>query len=167
MIRMYRCVIASKDLIIKKWDMEIERHNNSLLWKGFKEQSLRNLDSRIVYMGILDDKIICEGTAIISLMDLDMQNKEGLVGNDIAYLSAFRTLEEFRGLGYFSELYKFMESDLKKRGFKWLTLGVEPNEVRNMQIYFKWGFINYIKSDYECYSNGERVLVNYYGKDLK
>lgn len=29
----YECVIATKELIIKKWDEEILKHNNSELWK--------------------------------------------------------------------------------------------------------------------------------------
>ena len=136
----YKCVVANKDLIIKKWDEEIRKHNNSKTWIDFKEKSLRNLDTRIVYMGILNDEIITESTAIISINDLDMQNKD--------------------------KLYKFMEEDLKKRGFTSLTLGVEPSEVRNIMIYFNWGFTNYIKSDYEYYPNNEKILVNYYEKKL-
>lgn len=46
----YKCVIADKNLIIKKWDEEIEKHNNSLNFKKFKEESLNNLNTRIVYM---------------------------------------------------------------------------------------------------------------------
>lgn len=162
----YECVIASKDLIIKKWNEEIKRHNNSDMWKKFKEESLNNLDTRIVYMGLLDGKIITECTAIISSNDLNLQNKEKLVGNKRAYLTAFRTFKEFESKGYFSKLYKFMENDLKKKGFKYLTLGVEPSEVRNINIYFRWGFTNYIKSCYEYYPDGSKVLVNYYEKDL-
>ena len=162
----FKCVIATKDLIIGKWDEEIKKHNDSDTWKEFKKESLRNIDNRFVYMGILDDKIIAEATAIISLDDLDMQNKDGLVGNGKVYLSAFRTNKEYQNKGYFSKLYKFMENDLKEKGYKTLTLGVEPSEVRNIQIYFKWGFIKYIKTDYEYYPNGEKVIVNYYKKDV-
>ena len=133
----YECVIATKELIIKKWDEEISRHNNSKLWKEFKKISLNNLDTRIVYMGILNDEIITECTAIISLGDLNIQNKDNLIGNNKAYLTAFRTNKEYQNKGYFSKLYKFMENDLKNRGFKYLTIGVEPCEVRNIQIYFK------------------------------
>lgn len=50
----YKCVIANKELIVKKWNEEISRHNNSKLWKEFKKISLNNLDTRIVYMGILN-----------------------------------------------------------------------------------------------------------------
>ena len=63
-------------------------------------------------------------------------------------------------------IFTFMEEDLKKRGFTSLTLGVEPSEVRNIMIYFNWGFTNYIKSDYEYYPNNEKILVNYYEKKL-
>ena len=132
----YKCVIADKDLIIKKWDEEIKKHNNSENWIKFKEKSLRNLNNRIVYMGILNDRIITESTAIISSNDLDMQNKDNLIGDKVAYLTAFRTNKEYENKGYFSKLYKFMENDLKNRGFESLTLGVEPSETRNIKIYF-------------------------------
>ena len=163
----YKCLIADKNLIVKKWDEEIKKHNNSSVWKQFKENSLNNLSTRIVYMGILNDEIITECTAIISDKDLNMQNKENLIGNNTAYLTAFRTDKKYEGKGYFSKLYKFMENDLKNnRGFRTLTLGVEPCEVRNMQIYFYLGFNKFIKSAYEEYPDGEKVLVNYYKKVL-
>lgn len=162
----FKCVIATKDLIMQKWDEEIKNHNNSDVWKDFKKEVLRNIDNRIVYMGIINDKIITEATAIISLDDLDMQNKDGLVGNGRVYLSAFRTNKDYQNKGYFSKLYKFMENDLKEKGYKTLTLGVVPCETKNMQIYFKWGFNEYIKTDYEKYPNGEKILVNYYKKDV-
>ena len=59
-----------------------------------------------------------------------------------------------------------MEKDLKNRGFNSLTLGVEPCEERNKQIYFNWGFTNFIKTAYEEYPNGQKILVNYYKKEL-
>ena len=133
----YKCVIATEELLTKKWDIEIKKHDNSDVWKKFKAESLRNIDNRIVYMGILNNKIITEATAIISENDTDMQNKEGLIGEGRAYLTAFRTNKKFENQGYFSKLYKFMENDLKDKGFKSLTLGVEPCETRNIQIYFK------------------------------
>lgn len=64
-------------------------------------------------MVIFNNKIIAEATAIISENDLDMQNKEGLIDNKTAYLSAFRTNKEYQNKGYFFSLYKFMENDLK------------------------------------------------------
>ena len=69
MLENYKCVIASRNQIIDKWDEEIKRHNDSEEWKIYKEQSLNNMDTRIVYMGLLDGKIITEATAIISSKD--------------------------------------------------------------------------------------------------
>lgn len=39
-----------------------------------------------------------------------------------------------------------MESDLKQRGYSELSLGVGPEAVRNIEIYFHLGFREYIKT---------------------
>lgn len=142
-------------------------------WKVYKDKSIKNAkeNKTIVYYGILNGRIISEATAMLS--DIDVQNSEGLVGDKTIYLSAFRTVKEYQGKGYFSKLYKFMEDDLKQRGYTALTLGVEPSEVKNMMIYFKYGFINYIKTDYEVEPperEGEeptKIMVNYYRKKYR
>ena len=64
-----------------------------------------------------------------------------------------------------------MENDLKQKGFKKLTLGVETNEGRNVQIYFNWGYTNYVKTAYEEYPSyeneeQEKIMVNYYYKNI-
>ena len=38
---------------------------------------------------------------------------------------------------YFSKLFKFMIDDLKTRGYRKVTLGVEPNETKNVEIDYK------------------------------
>ena len=162
----YKCVIGDEKLVSQKWDYEIKIHNNSMKWIKFKEITLNNLDNRIIYLGILDNTIICEATAVISKLDYEVKNKSEFVSGDTVYLCAFRTNKEYQNKGYFSKLYKFMENDLKKRGVKKLILGVEPSEVRNMMIYFKYGFVNYINSYMEKYPNDEKYLVNYYYKDI-
>ena len=107
------------------------------------------------------------------LSKAEVQNSEGLVDNSTAYLSAFRTIEEYQGKGYFSKLYKFMENDLIKRGYTTLTLGVEPSEIKNMMIYFRYGFTNYIKTAYEIEPSKNKneepikIIVNYYSKNLE
>lgn len=98
----------------------------------------------------------------MALIDLEEVNEN----NGKVYLSAFRTNKEYENQGYFSKLYKFVESNLKSKGFKSLTLGVEPKEIRNIQIYFNWGFTKYIKTGFCKYANGEVAIVNYYEKEL-
>ena len=59
--------------------------------------------------------------------------------------------EEIKKHNYSGEwkIYKekslFVKNDLKSKGFKSLTLGVEPKEIRNIQIYFNWGLLNILK----------------------
>lgn len=167
------CKIANKEEMNRKWDYEIANHPGNDSWLVWKKNFFEGVENgtRICYYGILDGEIITEGTAIIG-DDGKIQNKEGLLGEHTAYLSAFRTIEAYQGKGYFSQLYRFMEKDLLKRGFREVTLGVEPSEVKNMKIYFNWGFENYIKTEIETYppakegAEPEKIIVNYYGKKL-
>ena len=168
----YICKIATIDEMNKKWDYEISQNPNNNAWKVWKKEFIAAVKEgkRISYYGILDGNIICETTAYLSKDTL--KNSERLIDEKTAYLGAFRTIEDYQGKGYFSILYKYMENDLKQRGYKRLTLGVEPSEVKNMMIYFKYGFINYIKTDIEEYpkendkKETEKILVNYYSKEL-
>ena len=166
------CKKATKKEMEQNWKYLIEIHPNDDKWKLYKEEAIKNQteEKSIVYYGILNGQIITEATAMLE--NLDVQNTEGLVDENTIYLSAFRTRKEYQEKGYFSKLYKYMENDLKMQGYTTLTLGVEPSEVKNMLIYFKYGFTNYIKTEYETEpptKEGEepkKIIVNYYSKKL-
>lgn len=164
---MYLCKIASLEEMNRKWDYEIEHNINDarnwIIWKSHFLENFKN-DYIIPYYGILDGNIICEATAMLN--SEAVQNSEGLVGNGVVYLSAFRTIEEYQGKGYFSKLMKFMLNDLKQRGIVRVTLGVEPAEETNKKIYAHYGFNEYIKSATEIYPDGTVIDVDYYGKNL-
>lgn len=161
----YICKIANIDEIIQRWDDLIIQNPDNESWKVWKQQTIEafNNQTQIVYYGILDNKIISEATAVISVVD---ENKNQLVNNKMAYLMAFRTDSQYQNQGYFSKLYRYMENDLKKRHFSHLTIGVEPTEIKNKQIYNKWGFNTLIKTATETYPNGETIEVEYYLKQL-
>ena len=165
----YVCKVASLQDIITKQNEKINKHPNDMKWAVWKNEWLERFNDKTirVYYGLLDGKIITEATAVVSPYDKYIQNKEKLVDKNTVYLTAFGTAKEYAGQGYFSKLYKYMEEDLKRIGFEKLTLGVEPCEVRNILIYFNWGYTNYIKSAYESYPDGNKILVNFYGKNLK
>ena len=160
--------IASLYDIEKRWDTLIKNHPNNHNWSIWKNDTITNNQNnyRISYYGDLDGLIITEATAIISPLDTTISNIEGIISENMAYLTAFRTDSEYQNQGYFSKLYRYMEEDLKSRGFTKLSLGVEPQEVKNIQIYFKYGFTNYIKTATETYPNGETITVNYYYKEI-
>ena len=169
------CKIAERDEINKRWDDLIKMHPDDDSWKGYKEKTLRYFDEEAIiqYYGILDGKIICECCAHINNNANNIKNAEGLLDDRRAYLNAFRCDKEYEGKGYFSKLYYYMENDLKNRGYTEVSLGVEPCEIRNIQIYFHLGFTNYIKTDIDEYlpvhegDEPEKVYVNYYFKRLR
>ena len=162
----YICRIASPEDMERKWDYEISRNaDDRENWIVWKNEAIANLRAgrAIPYYGILDGEIICEATTII---DPDAaQNSSGLIDRRTAYLCAFRTNEPFRGKGYFSGLFRFMESDLRSRGYTRLTLGVEPEDQVNKAIYRHYGFTELIKTDTEKYPDGTTVDVEYYVKE--
>ena len=57
--------------------------------------------------------------------------------------------------------------DLKNKGYILLTLGVEPEEIRNKEIYKHYVFVEHIKNAKEIYPDGTEIYVEYYGKYLK
>ena len=59
-----------------------------------------------------------------------------------------------------------MIKNKKKRGYEKVTLGVEPEEIKNKEIYFKYGFSEHIKDSKEVYPDGTEIDVEYYGKKL-
>lgn len=162
----YICKIATVDEMNRRWDYMISNASKKENWSTWKIENIRNykMNKIIPYYGILNGEIICEATAVV---DGDIvKNSDGLVNDTTVYLTGFRTNKEYENKGYFSKLYKFMEDDLKSKGYIFLTLGVEPNEVRNKAIYKHYGFIEHIKNDKEYYPDVTEIVVEYYGKKI-
>jgi ribosomal protein S18 acetylase RimI-like enzyme len=164
----YICKVATLDDVALTFDYYIERDTKEKYnWIKWKEQALDNIKNNrtINYHGVLNGKIICEATAAISKEQI--QNSEDLVDDKTAYLFAFRTLPEYRGQGYFSILFKYMINDLMKKGYERVTIGVEPQEIKNKKIYQHYGFVDHIKDAKEYNPDGTSVDVEYYSKNLK
>lgn len=163
----YICKIATVGDMNKKWDYEINKADDDKAnWIVWKELHITNFNKglTIPYYGFLNDEIICEATAVLDKRVI--QNGDNLINDETAYLMAFRTNLEYQGKGYFRELFKYMINDLKSRGYKYVTLGVEPSEVKNKEIYSRYGFNDFIKENYEKYQDDTKVLVEYYRKTL-
>lgn len=162
----YVCKIASLDEMEAKWNYEIENHKNDdnwIIWKNEATERLKN-GQIVTYYGILNSEIISEATAMLDKSIV--QNGENLVDENTAYLCAFRTVKKHQKKGYFSKLFRFMIADLKNRGYTKATLGVEPSDEKNLAIYKKYGFSEYIKSSQEKYPDGTIIDVDYYGKNI-
>lgn len=163
------CKIATREELLKRWEYLVEIHPGNNDWVVYKENALRNFDNKntISYLGFLDDKIICEATAYIKEDAFigDISDPSELLNDKMAYLAAFRTNKEYEGKGFFSKLYKYMENDLKEKGYLELSLGVGPEDVRNIEIYFHLGFRDYIKTLVEKENSKEDVILFYKKKN--
>ena len=163
----YICKIASLKEMKEKWDYEISKAvEDKTNWIHWKKENIDNYQKGYIlpYYGILNGTIICEAT--VHLTTKTVQNSNNLVANNCVYLSAFRTNKEYQGKGYFSKLFQYMLNDLKAKGYEYVTLGVEPTELHNKEIYKHYGFTEYIKSANEVYPDGTSVEVEYYRKKL-
>ena len=162
----YICKIATKEEKLAKLEydksMNPGEEENWDTW--INEFKNRPEGERITYIGLLNNKIICEVSA--ALVSNGIANSDGLVDDKTAYLFAFRTIEEYQRKGYFSKLFKYMLNDLKDRGYEKATLGVEPAHPENKEIYFHFGFTEHIKDGIEVEPDGTQVDVEYYGKKL-
>lgn len=166
-IHEFNICVPTLEMLETKWDYEISINDKDKdNWVIWKDKALKNYEAgkSIPYYGVLDGDIIVEATAMVDASEV--QNADRLVDDDTAYLTAFRTKSDFEGQGYFKKVFLFMIKDLKERGYKKVTLGVEPEEIRNMQIYEHLGFNEFIKSDIEEYPDGTKIDVNYYCKHL-
>jgi ribosomal protein S18 acetylase RimI-like enzyme len=159
----YICKIATIDEVERKWNYEIRRQKQrKTVLEKLKNDAVYQIKNgqSVKYYGKLNNKIICETTAIFD--ENIIQNSDELVDDKIVYLCNFSTDKRYRGKGYFSKLFRFMIDDLKNRGYEKFTLGVEPTETKNLQIYQHLGFNNFIKSGRETYPDGTVIDVDYY-----
>lgn len=146
-----------------KWNYEIRRQKQRKTGlKKLKNDAVYQIKNgqSVKYYGKLNNKIMCETTAMFD--ENIIQNSDELVDDKIVYLCNLSTDKRYRGKGYFSKLFRFMIDDLKNRGYEKFTLGVEPTETKNLQIYQHLGFNNFIKSGRETYLDGTVIDVDYY-----
>ena len=161
----YFCKIAGRDELLARWDYLIGIHPGSAAWVGYRGLALRNFDNghAITYLGFLNGESICEATAYTHPDAFlgDIREPSGLLDGGMAYLAAFRTNREYEGLGYFGALYRFLEADLRARGYTELSLGVGLEDVCDMEIYFHLGFREYLKTLVERDGPKEEVILFY------
>ena len=78
----------------------------------------------------------------------DLEDKDFADGKNTAYLCAFRIREDYRGKGIGTRLLCEVLAHLKEAGFTRATIGVSPEEERNIELYKSQGFITKVK---DCY----------------
>lgn len=112
------------------------------------------------------NKNVGQGTLVFE------SNDKNLTGNGSAEIIKLEVIEDYRNRKISSLIYNYIQDYARQKGIHTLTIGVEPCEVRNMQIYFHWGFTNFIQCITETYppkvagEMGERITVLCYSKQI-
>ena len=122
------------------------------LW-GYPEREKASPTARFFYENIAAGNALfwtldCGGELIGELyafLDIE-EDKDFADGRTAAYLCAFRVKPAYRGQGLGSGLMEAALADLKKKGFRRATIGVD--EARNERLYRRMGFTAEIKTCY-------------------
>lgn len=84
----------------------------------------------------------CEGKGIIGqvFVQLECDRPELANGTTHAYMFSFRIKPEYRDQGLGSRILEIIETDLRKRGFRFLTLNVAKENTPAIRLYEKRGY---------------------------
>lgn len=146
----------------KIWNKDIEKNNNEECWIRWKHQYIDyNKTGKAKTFVVLDDNNpIGQITILFSTECSAVKNRPMLCdGKSIANMNAFRIDEKYEGKGHISKLVKMAEQYAKEKGMKFLTIGSEAKESRNLAIYLQFGYTKFITSFVE-----DNELVLFYGK---
>ena len=146
----------------KIWNKDIEKNDDEECWVRWKHQYIDyNKTGKAKTFVVLDDNNpIGQITILFSTECSAVKNRPMLCdGKSIANMNAFRIDEKYEGKGYISKLVKMAEQYAKEKGIKFLTIGSEAKESRNLAIYLHFGYTKFITSFVE-----DNELVLFYGK---
>lgn len=109
--------------------------------------------AKIPFAQMLKDKK-CRFFAIVVLnknlgriiLFTDLEDKDLADGKTVCYFSNLWVHPKLRGQEIGSKLVRFVEKEVKKSGFEFLTLGVDTDNEKNISIYKHLGYDKLIKS---------------------
>ncbi len=93
-------------------------------------------------------------------LSTELTDKTLADGETVCYLSHLYVNSHFRGRGIGSELVKHVVDNAKKMGFSYLTLAVDKEIEKNVNLYKKLGFNTFVGQ----WKNSSSIVLK---KDLK
>ncbi len=150
------------------WNKKISKSPKDMAYKKWKENFVEGNKNglRKTFFAFENGKYIGQGTLLLE------SNDKVLTGKGKAEIIKLEILPKYRGRGIATRIFQEIEKLAKKMKIKMLTIGVEPCEVKNMQIYFHWGFTQFLQCISETYppkaegEKGETITVLCYGKKI-
>lgn len=148
----------------KIWDKDIKENKDDEQYIKWKKQYIDyNKNGECATFVVLDnEEPIGQITVLFSPKCSAIKNQINLCnGIDIANMNAFRIEKKYENQGHISKLVKMAEEYAKKKGIKYLTIGSEAKESRNLAIYLHFGYTEFVTSKFE---DGDLIL--FYRKNL-
>lgn len=124
--------MVESDLPALEWEGEYT-HFRNVYAQNFRSMQNGNL---LIWV-VEDDKSLLVGQVFILLLS---QNKEIADGIHRAYLFSFRIKPAYRNQGLGSAVIRFVEEDLKNRGFSSIRLNVARNNIKARRLYERSGY---------------------------
>ena len=150
------------------WDKDIDSHPNDLRWIRWKKEYLdynANNEAK-TFVAIDNDEVIAQITVVLKTNVKAVKGKEKLCdGKSVANMNAFRCDKEYEGKGHISKLVKMGEEYARSIGYKYITIGSEAKEARNLGIYLHFGYNEFLMFEIDE-EEEDSPLVIYYGKGL-
>lgn len=156
---------ATEEDLNKIWDKDILENKGDERYIRWKEQyiSYNKNDEATTFVVLDDDNPIGQITVLFSPNCSAVKGRPLLCnGKDTANMNAFRVEKQYEGQGHISKLVKMAEEYAFNRGMKYLTIGSEAVESRNLAIYLHFGY-----TDFVTYLIEEDELIVFYRKELK
>lgn len=160
--------IATNKELCAWWDKKIEKQPNNPAYKEWKKNFVQgNLEGKRKTFFVFENNCyVGQGTILLQSDDKVM------TGEGKAEIIKLEIDCQHRGKGIATKIYSAIEKYAKENNIHTLTIGVEPCEVRNMQIYFHWGFVNFLQCTTETFppreigGEEETITVLCYSKQI-
>ena len=121
---------------------------NEELWIKYKDQRLKQLEDKEIDIYVIEEEEKFIGEITVNYISHELLTET--IPNIRVYFEAFRISKKHQGRGLGKKLIEYTINDLKEKGFKEFTIGVEEDNEKAKHIYFKYGFtkaIDYGKGD--------------------
>ena len=121
---------------------------NEDLWIKYKNQRLKEFENNEIDVYVIEENEKFIGEITVNYINHDLETET--IPNIRVYFEAYRINENYQGKGLGQKLMEYVINDLKQKGYKEFTIGVEDDNEKAKHIYFKYGFtkaIDYGKGD--------------------
>ena len=121
---------------------------NEDLWIKYKNQRLKEFENNEIDVYVIEENEKFIGEITVNYINHDLETET--IPNIRVYFEAYRINENYQGKGLGQKLMEYVINDLKQKGYKEFTIGVEDDNEKAKHIYYKYGFtkvIDYGKGD--------------------